>query len=79
MTPFLHPNILETPSDVQLSEVPCSTKLINQFRDEGERVLVFDRHGIERTVILDKPEAAILLLDEEDRGCHWRLGWSDVS
>src|SRR5882762_7360860 len=51
---FLHPDIIEPPPHVEFSEVLCSAQLLNEFRDEWERVLVFDRHGIERAVVLDE-------------------------
>jgi hypothetical protein len=71
---LLHPDVIETPSDIQLSEVLCPAKLFDQLRDKGKWVLVLDRNGIEGSVVLDKSKAAILLFDEEDRGGHWGFG-----
>ncbi|KAF8519866.1 hypothetical protein JB92DRAFT_2897395 [Gautieria morchelliformis] len=64
------PNIVETPADIQLSEVPCPTELCDQFGNEWNGVPVVDRDHIQGPVILHKSERAILLLDEEHRRCH---------
>jgi len=36
-----------------------------KLEDQWERVLVLDHHGIECMIVLNQPERAILLLDEE--------------
>jgi len=42
--------------DIQLGEVPGSTELPYEFGDEWEGVLILDRYGIERTIVLNQPE-----------------------
>jgi len=45
--------IIETPADIQFCEVPGSTELGDEFRDEGERISVLDSYSIQSTVVLD--------------------------
>ena len=45
--------IIETPADIQFCEIPGSAELGDEFRDEGERVSVFDSYGVQCTVVLD--------------------------
>jgi len=52
----LNVDIVETSIDIQLGEVFCSVELRYEFRDQWERVLILDRHGIECSVVLDQPE-----------------------
>ena len=42
-------------------------------------ILTLYSHHIEFLIILDKVEAPILLLDEEDQGYHWQLRWVYMS
>jgi len=69
----LNADVVQTPANVQLSEVSDSAKLRHEFGDEWERVLILDRHGIECLVVLNQLEGAVLFLDEEYRGCHGRF------
>jgi len=50
-----------------------------EFRDQWEGVFVLDHHGIECTIVLDQPEQAILLLDEEHWSCYRGFGGTDLS
>jgi len=45
--------IIEAPTDVELCEVLGSAELRDEFRDERERVSVFDGYGVQRTIVLD--------------------------
>ena len=45
--------IVEPPPDVKFCEVPGSTELGDEFGDEGERISVFDGHGVQRAIVLD--------------------------
>ena len=71
--------VIETPSDVKLCEVLGSTELGDKLRDEGEGVLVLDGCGVQRAIVLDQLERAILLFSEEHWGCDGGLGGSDSS
>jgi hypothetical protein len=53
---FLHPNIVVAPSDIQLCEVMSTAKLINEFRDQWERVVILHHHCIEHLIILYEVE-----------------------
>ncbi|KAG5333908.1 hypothetical protein C0989_004680, partial [Termitomyces sp. Mn162] len=76
---FLDVHIVVTPLDVQFSEVSCTLEVVDELRDEGERVTVLHHHGIENPVVLNQLERAILLLDKEDWRHHQRLGWVDLT
>jgi len=54
-------------------------KLEHEFGDEREGVLVLDHHGVECTIVLNQPERAILLFDEEHWSCHGGFGEADSS
>ena len=71
--------VIETPSDIKFCEVPGSTELGNEFRDERERVPVLDSYGIQHMIVLDQPEQTIFLFNEEHRGCYEGFGRSDSS
>jgi hypothetical protein len=70
---LFHSNILVPPSYVELREEFRAAKLIHQFGDEGKRIAILDRNGVERTIVLYKTKRPILLFDEEDRRCHGRF------
>jgi len=42
----LDAHVIETPLDIKFCEVPDSTELEDKFRNEGERVSVFNSYGI---------------------------------
>jgi hypothetical protein len=67
---FFHPNIVVTPSYIELCKVFHTAKLVDEFRDEWEGEPVFDREGVQRSVVLYKAESAMLLLDEEYQRSH---------
>ena len=71
--------VIETPSDVKLCEVLGSAELGDELRDEGEGVLVFDSCSVQRAIVLDQPEQAILLFNKEHWGCDGGLGGLDSS
>jgi len=66
--------VIETPSDIKLGEVLGSVELGDEFGDEGEGVPVLDGYGVQRVIVLDQPKQAILLFNEEHRGCDRGLG-----
>jgi len=71
--------VIETPSDVKLGEVLGSAELGDELGDEGERVPILDGYSVQRVIVLDQPEQAILLFNEEHWGCDGGLGGSDPS
>ena len=79
LVPLLHANIIETPTYVQLGEVLHTLEFLYQLRDEQEGVLIFHHDHIEGSVVLDKPEGSVFLLNEEHRRGHGRLRQADAS
>ena len=49
---LMNANIVVPPVNIQLGEVFGSTKLIDELRDEGYRVAIFDGHCVQRLVVL---------------------------
>jgi len=45
--------IIKVPTDIEFCEVLGSAELRDEFRDERERVLVFDGYGIQHVIVLD--------------------------
>jgi len=71
--------IIEAPTDVEFCEVLGSSELRDKFRDERERVSIFDGYSVQCTIVLDQSERTILLLNEEHWGCDRGFGGSDSS
>jgi len=71
--------IIEAPTDVEFCEVLGSSELRDEFRDERERVSIFDGYSVQCTIVLDQSERTILLLNEEHWGCDRGFGGSDSS
>ena len=49
----LDAHIVEPLPDVKFCEVLGSAELGDEFGDEGERIPVFDGHGVQRAIVLD--------------------------
>jgi len=49
----LDAHIVKLPLDVKFCEVLGSAELGDEFRDEGERIPVFDSHGVQYAIVLD--------------------------
>jgi len=71
--------IIEAPVDIEFCEVSSSTELRDEFGNEEKRVSVLNSHGVQCAIVLDQPERAIFLLNEEHGGCDGRFGRSDLS
>ena len=52
----LNANVVEILMDIQLGKVSGSTELEHELRDQWERVLVLDHHGVECSIVLNQPE-----------------------
>ena len=48
--------IIEAPMDIEFCEVLGSAELRDEFRDERERVSIFDSYGVQRIIVLDQSE-----------------------
>ena len=67
---FLDANIVISPSNIQLGEPVSVLKVINEFRNEGERVFVGDSDLVQLPIVLDWSKRPILLLNKEEGRCH---------
>ncbi|KAG5349449.1 hypothetical protein C0989_003875 [Termitomyces sp. Mn162] len=76
---LLNVHIVVTPPDIQFSEVSCALEVVDELGDEGERVAILHRHGVEYLIVLYQLEEAILLFDEEDWRSHQRFEWMDMT
>jgi hypothetical protein len=62
----LNTDIIVSLSYVEFGEVSCTLELMYEIINEGEGVSILSRDGIECSVVLEKMELIILLLDGED-------------
>ena len=76
---LLDPDIVVSPPHVKFGEELGVLGGVNELLNQGKWVLVLDCPLIEASVILDRAQGAILLLNKEERGCHRGLGWSDAA
>ena len=53
---FFDADIVVTPSNIKFREISGIVQLIDQFRDQGNRVAIFHGNSIEGTIVLDKSE-----------------------
>ena len=76
---WLDTYVIETLSDIKLCEVLGSAELGDEFGDEGERISVLNGYGVQRMIVLDQPEPAIFLFNEEYQSCYGGFGGLDLS
>jgi hypothetical protein len=77
--PLLDPHVIVTPSDVKFREEGARAYFIDQLRDKWKGVAISDRPLVNSSVVLDRTELSIFLLDEEERGGIRALGWANVT
>ena len=65
--------------DIKFCEVLGSAELGDELGDEGKGVSVLNGYSVQHTIVLDQPEQAIFLLNEEHRGCYGGFGRLDLS
>ena len=46
-------DVVETLMDIQLGKVSSSSELGHEFRDQWERILVLDYHGVKCLIVLN--------------------------
>jgi hypothetical protein len=56
----LDSNIVESPANIQFSEVLGTPELVHEFRNERKWVFVLYRHLVQHLVVLYEPKRAIL-------------------
>jgi hypothetical protein len=63
---LLHAHIGIPPLYIEFCEVLRTSELVDELRNQGERVLVLDHHCVQGPIILYETQCTILLLDEEN-------------
>src|SRR5258708_19141804 len=71
-------HIVEPPAEVEYGEELSTTEVGQDIGDERE-VGVLDHDLIQLPIVLYEVKRTILLLDEEHRGSHRGLGWTDAA
>ena len=74
---FLNSDIVISPSYIKLGEDLGVFKFVDEVGNQGKGVCILDSVAVEVPVILARSEAAVLLLDEEERGSLGGFGWMD--
>ena len=64
-------DIVITPSNIEFGEQCGVLHVINQLRDEGERIPVVNSVGVEISIILTRSQGSVLLGYEEKRRGLW--------
>ena len=75
---FLNPYIVVSPTEVYLREVLQSLELVDELRDEWERVVVSYCMLVQVPVVLNHPLSTVLLRHEEHGRSLFRLGRADI-
>ena len=66
-------------AEIDFREASGPLDSVEKFGSQWQRVSVLDRYAIQGTVIDAKPEAPVLLLDEQHRSAERRRGGSNES
>jgi hypothetical protein len=75
---FLDSDVVESPSDVHLGEVPHILETVDDVLDEQSDTPIFLRVLVQLSIVHDRPELAFFVFKEE-RACVWGLAWADSS
>ncbi|KAF9803698.1 hypothetical protein IEO21_09584 [Rhodonia placenta] len=62
------PDIVISPSDIELREECGTTELVHHLGDQRQWVAIFDRDHVQPAVILDGSKCPFFLFDEEEGG-----------
>ena len=76
---ILNVDIVISPADVKLSKQFSVFEFVDEVRDEGERVGVAGSVFVQVSVVLTGAKTAVLLFDEEERGCLGGIGRANLS
>ena len=66
-------NVVITPSNIEFGEQCRVLHVIDQLRDEGERIPVANSVGVEIPIVLTRSQGSVLLGHEEKRRGLWGL------
>ncbi|KAF1980656.1 hypothetical protein K402DRAFT_343954, partial [Aulographum hederae CBS 113979] len=72
-----YPEFVECRDDIELGVMVCLTQLSQGFLNERWRVPVFDRDGVQRSIVYANTESSIGFLDHQDRCSVGTGAWSD--
>ena len=75
---FFDMDIVVSPPEIDLREVPRSLELVNELRDERERVVVPNRMFVQIPIILYHLFPTVLLWYKEYGGGLFGFGWADI-
>src|SRR3981189_2880864 len=76
---FFYPHIVIPPADVELGEVLCAFKPVDEVVNEGEGIAILLGDQVERAIVLYEAKLSVLLLDEEERSAYWRFRMPNAS
>ena len=74
---FFNSDIVISPLYVKLGKDLGIFEFVDEIRDQGEGIRVSNSMAVKVLVVLARSEAAILFLDEEERGSLWGFGRTD--
>ena len=66
-------NVVIAPSNIKLGEQCRVLHIVDQLRDEGERISVANGVGVEISIVLTRSQGSVLLGYEEKRRGLWGL------
>ena len=75
----MNADVVISPPDIELSEKSGILHVVNQLRNEGERVSIVNGVAVKIAIILTRAKSSILLWDEEEWGSLWGLGGYNLS
>ena len=75
----LDADVVVSPLNIEFDEVASIFQLVHKVRDERKGVGITDGVFDKVTVVLERAEFAVLLLDKEEGGCLGGVGWTNFS
>ena len=79
LMPIFDSDIVVSPSHVEFGEDFHPLELIDKVRNEWKRVCITDSVFVNIAIVLAGLKATVLLFDEEERGCLWRVRGADFA
>ena len=79
LMPIFDSDIVVSPSHVEFGEDFHPLELIDEVRNEWKRVCIMDSVFVNIVIVLAGLKATVLLFDEEERGCLWRVRGADFA
>ena len=79
LMPIFDLDIIVSSLDVKFGEDFRSLEFIDEVGNERERVCITDSVFVNIAIVLAGLKATVLLFDEEERGCLWRVRGADFA